>query len=109
MHFKTIALNIVNYYNTRRQKGHTWTVMHGARSNNAIVVAATSNQAKQLKQEYYDVETILSLANLQTKMRGADDPLILDHYAVSELLLGLVKEIDMLEEVNKELREKLYH
>lgn len=107
MKFRNIALEIVNYYNTRRQKGHTWTLMNGARSNNAIVAAANSDQVKLLKQEYYDVEVILPLHDLKYSLRGADDPLVLDHHAIAELLLGLVKEIDMVTEVNNELREKL--
>ena len=103
MKYSDIARQILGYFNTRRQVGHTTAVLKGALPTDAVVIFNTQREGEQIRRNHRTLKYI-SLNSIEYGiLRGRKDPLVLDNHTIEELLAGLLKKIDQLEKDKAEL------
>lgn len=108
-----IAQNLIDYFNSARQVGHTTAAVNGIRSTHLGVLIAPWNRQAQDIRLRTGVETI-SLGDVPNKLRGKKVPVLLDNTAVSEFccmvnsdIISLEKDAESLRAKNKELTDEI--
>lgn len=103
--------DILYYYNTHRQVGHTRTIVEGLKNN---------PQAKMIVGSSIQAHRNLPITAFSTTLRGQNIPIVFDHTAVEELCKfvfsnsggDLIKEqqekINKLSEENESLKKLIY-
>lgn len=99
--WRTKAIQILSYYG-QRAVGHTYQMIHGL-SPTGLVIVATGTQRRLLEEQLgrergYNPRSIHSLEDLST-MAGLSGPLAIDHFALCQLLSGLINESEQWEAV----------
>lgn len=101
---RNIAEELVQYFGTVRQIGHTTTMLQGVDAN-SIILTHNQRWADELSKK--TDATCVSLNTLiDGKLRGCNKPLVLDNAATFELLSMLVSEFAVLERELKDEKEK---
>jgi hypothetical protein len=101
---KTIELleNLLAYYKATRSRGHTTAMLQGANNTpKAIILAASEGHARQLKQVAPQSECVSM--RVPQALRGRINPLLVDNFAMEQLLADAVFEIRRLEKRVHEL------
>lgn len=97
------AVELVHYFGTVRQVGHTTRMLEGVNANTIIV---THDQAFADMLDQKTDATCVSLSSLPSgKLRGCNKPLVLDNAATMVLLSDLISVIAGLKDEIKDLRE----
>lgn len=91
--WRTRAQQIVSYYQRTRGAGHTYQMLKGLQPK-CVVVTDSGNQRNLLLNETgLRNHQIFHLETLDM-MTGLDGPLVIDNYALMNLLVGLLEESD---------------
>lgn len=88
------AREIVAYLDSTRGAGHTRAAIEGADATGAIVVFDSYASANLLNPPRAGLAESIVLTDLM-RLRGCRKPLVMDNFALRNLLLGLLREIDM--------------
>ena len=105
MIFKLEVLD--NCYRGNRQVGHTLAMLSGAKSNKNILVI----MANESQKSYIDLpkERFIDMHNLQEKLLGRKNPVLVDYFTIQLMYWEMKKELD--EKKNKiielEVRNKI--
>ena len=101
---RSIAEELVQYFGTARQVGHTTTMLNGVDAN-SLVVTHDQNWADSLSKK--TDATCISLDSITNgKLRGYNKPLVLDNAATFDLLNRLLTDFVLLENDMKRLKEE---
>jgi hypothetical protein len=119
----TILKSLVRYYTTVRQVGHTSAILKGALNDpKAVVVVADSNHAQSIQEfaavKHSGTKPRGELMPIQTRtldqislrpeaLLGMNVPLVVDHYALLQLLQDSVEVIEHLHAHNLRLSDKI--
>lgn len=99
MMFKLEILD--NYYRKNRQVGHTLAMLNGAKSDRDILVII----ANEAQKNYIDLpkKQFLNMHNLQEKLLGRKNPILVDHFTMQLMYWDMKKGLDKKDEDIKEL------
>ena len=96
---------LLQYYRTNRAVGHTTTMIEGAANTDCIVIVANEKQA--YIRERLTGQTVLSINNLNQRLRGMNKPLAIDNSAIYLILQRLLEEIDDRDQKLLEVKQAL--
>lgn len=106
MNVKYKIEELLHYYNTTRQVGHTTTLLENV--GNALVLCGDYTTCKLFEKQYGDKNTkFVSYGSLDYNLRGMNKPLVIDNYAMMNLLRDSLQALNYLEYENNKLRNKL--
>ncbi|MDB4314459.1 hypothetical protein N9955_00360 [bacterium] len=89
---------ILEYYLVNRQRGHTTAMLKGAGEANAIVLAGNGLQSEMFEKQH-KLKSFSINSEFGNKLRGMNRPLVIDNYAMMDLLnqtLSVMNEKDIL-------------
>lgn len=101
---KTIELleNLLAYYKSTHARGHTTAMLQGANNSpTAIILTANEGHARQLKQMATQSECVSM--RVPQALRGRNNPLLVDNFAMEQILAAAAFEIRRLEKRVDEL------
>lgn len=101
-HEKLETINTIKMYLNLRGVGHTYSMIHGVKNNDTLVIVAHRQNEQEICRMAEKKIKCISLDEVNYKLRGQRLPLAIDNYALQHLL-GYV--FDIMEDLNAENNE----
>lgn len=92
MNPKKLLRDFLEVFNTTRRNGHTTALVRGEAASQGIVIVADLNQKEQFKRDHPHIFTC-ALSQMESLV-ASRNPIIIDLYAVANLVLGAIRVIE---------------
>jgi len=94
-----------NYYRKNRQVGHTTAMLNGAKSDKNILVVV----AREVQRVWIDLpkEQMINMANLNEKLLGKVNPILVEHFAIQLMYEEIKNELEKKDTYIRKLEREL--